>query len=340
MKKVIILFAVTLILFSCFENGGEQQDTQTIAEAPIECAFTIGDQTKLPDLTVTAFLGNNKERFALYGLNPALPSVSENGLVGSYAAIAYDWIYQDTFSAIKTWCIFENIAACHEDFWFLESQGTQVKNVFGTTYTIYDGLLKTDVFYHGELVNTQQKRTFEPSEVPDTTLGCEQIFYNTFNVIHSHNADLYINPNRIPRNTDGLFVIRLEVNPLVNGCHAIRELNYDNNKFFATVSKVGTSVTFDATAIADNVPATPTNGLAKLQPAVKGKKSVIITWTSKAERFDVFKNGVLIGDNIYSKTFTDTKITGNVNNIKYTIVAENEDIGISVATDPISITKQ
>jgi hypothetical protein len=197
----------------------------------------------------------------------------------------------------------------------------------------FPGMLAIRLFQNGEYVGNKIKQQFwvEPNfERDNFPWNGYPRYGNDTMYIYWGTADNYFNRINVPTvngtPVQGKYVVQVEVNP--DG--VITESNKDDNIGLMPVSIVGTTVTIDQSAIAENVP----KPITDLKAVYNGKgqyKTVTLTWTSKAQEFCVAKDGVMI-KSVYGTSangvqqYVDT-VSGGFKSASYFIQAENEGIG-------------
>ncbi len=339
MKQAIFLICLFLI-FSCGGSDSADNNSERAFKSSnigTGCTFTLGDPSKTPNLQTKAFIGDSAY-WNHYDAPQIMPIFKTDAVVGSYDALIGNLgAYGDTVDLVELWCLIENKAGYASggttDWVYNESQGKDTVDARGRHYIIYEGLLKEAVFSGGVLLyENYYKRGLEPSvtwygkEAPEGT-----IYYQGNGVwaIQAQGADLYRNRTKIPKDSPGKYVIRITVNPSENGCNAINESNFTDNNFIVplNVPAVAGLATVDPSAIAENVPGPVEN----LQGTVYwGKeKYVQLLWSSKAEKFNIYRDGNVIARSVEGQEFLDRNLPNGWKKSSYTVRAENEGIGSS-----------
>lgn len=245
MKYIIPIFAI--FLCSCKEKSNQnegavkdreaaQMATSKAAEASGKC-FKICNPAKDPDLR---FVVNGGSYYTeRYGIAAYAPILTQNYTVTGYVARLYGWDSGVVINMIRVQCLVENIApydsTCKKDWEFDTSQGTLTGNVY-----LFENLFLFDTYEMGngnnwKFLYTDSKKEFNPVNIPNMDYRYRNFcFYDRG--IPCQNGDFYRNYFRLPPH-DGRYKIVAKFNPVVKGCHAIKEVSYTGEDPYANDSK-------------------------------------------------------------------------------------------------------
>lgn len=242
---LFICIAVALAV-SCNKEVKEEypaEEIQTARAATTKCFTGLSDLSKNPDLQLVT---NAQEERPLLP-DGAIDSLSyfytkyhvrthpirlvQNYVTPPYYTTRYGWDSGVVVNRVQLQCLVENIApfGCGNDWVFYESQGYIVN---GNYY--FDGLFEFYTYEKGngnnwKLLYEDYKKEFFPSCVPtrDYVYNTDFCYYDR--AIQAQMGDFYFNYFRFP-NHDGVYKLVIKFNPLVKGCRAVKETNYDNNE--------------------------------------------------------------------------------------------------------------
>ncbi len=240
-----IVCAAVALLFSCQKQVSQEPPAKEIATAKspaVKNCFTVCDVTKNPDLQlvtnvtdqpqVDGVIDSSTYFWKRYHVRTYPIRLLQNYLTRGIDAIKYGWDSGVLVNRVQLQCLIENIApfGCGNDWAFTESQGYLVgQNIF------FDGLFQFDTYEKGngnnwKLLYSDYKKEFFPDAIPNTDYIYEMNFcYNYERAVQAQTGDFYYNYFRFPDH-DGTYKLVIKFNPLIKGCHAIKETNYDNSE--------------------------------------------------------------------------------------------------------------
>lgn len=231
-------YLVIILLFVACNNSIEQnkkavEEIQTAKATGKNCNL-VCDVNKTPDLRLitnaTQTIDTNAYFWKQYHVRVFPITVQDSFLVPGTYTIRYGWDSGELVNRVKLQCLVENIApfGCGNDWVFNESQGYPVgPNIY------FDGLFTFDTYEKGngnnwKLLYEDYKKEFFPSVVPTQAYIYETGFCYYDRAIQAQTGDFYYNYFRFP-NKDGHYKLVIKFNPVIKGCRAVKETNYDNN---------------------------------------------------------------------------------------------------------------
>lgn len=240
---LFICVAIALAV-SCNKEAKEEtviEEIQTARAATKNC-FTVCDVTKNPDLRLVTNAQDNPPMdniidsttyfWTTYHVRTHPVHLLQNYLTTGRDAIRYGWDSNVVINRVQLQCLVENLApfGCQNDWVFNESQGylSPLNNYF------FDGLFEFYTYERGngnnwKLLYEDYKKEFFPSVVPTQEYVYETGFCYYSRAIQAQTGDFYYNYFRFP-NHDGVYRLVIKFNPLVKGCRAVKETNYENNQ--------------------------------------------------------------------------------------------------------------
>lgn len=253
MRSLLLIFLI--VISSCTRELliEKQVATEEIATAkPIfdKNCFTVCDINTNPDLQLVTnaeedtlypdgSIDSGSYFFTKYGVRTNPIRLTQNFLTRGIHHTLYGWDSGVYINMIRLQCLVENIASfdptCKNDWKFKadSTMGYLVNNLW-----FFDGLFQFDTYEKGngnnwKFLTSDFKKEFNPSNVParDYILNTNFCYYFGIGerAIQAQMGDFYYNYFRLP-NHDGIYKIVLKFNPLIKGCRAIKETNYNNNE--------------------------------------------------------------------------------------------------------------
>ena len=335
----------------CKKEITEQEiESQSTAVTLAAEAHHIGDPNRTPNLSIPMGEPGWNGDEGLFGLRYAFLTLRKLTVTPYLAFVWHDWNFQvgSLHWFVGTGCPIINAAYprfngtdwSSNDFVVCRSCDGISDSLIGG----YDfpGMLSLKLFSNRVLVGKAVKENFNVAPIDFAndfypfTDSVKRYYTGDTMYMWTRTGDTYNNYYPVPE-VNGLPVPGLYVlGPKVNPDKAITESNYDDNVATRPIRiNADLTVVDDINAMAANIP----NPVTFLPPVfnLQGKnKSITISWVPGAYEFKVYRNvgtnlfGVLLADDLYATTFTDTNLpNGSVNNIIYTVIAENEGVGES-----------
>ena len=347
--KIIIL---TIILLSCrkdFKIQHEQQSSLAVVQSENYIPF-VGDPSRTPDLAPISLAKD------YWGNEIGVKS-------GGGYPFAFQG-YSETNELNGTWlryrCPIENIGVASANFYspLLPYQNDThfsgadfIYELHKDSSGVFHGItnpqfLYRAVFQNGlpvslpadnykiswEGLDLQNIYNYNPALNNQTILNYYG-FGDTI-VLHPMFFDEYQNDVKLPENPLGKYVVVITVNQEDYSTHQrlFRENDYSNNTVMLPVQVNGLGpATVDESALVENTPRPVDSLLAS--SSGKGKiRTVIVHWVCPyhkfvgvIHKFQIKKNGVIIGDNLWGDSFTDVAKIGTT----YGVAIKIEGLGIS-----------
>lgn len=256
MKKIIDIevflitsFFLAVALFISCKKSTKVDDGENVypTAKPIfeKNCYTVCDVSKNPDLRlltnvyqnqsqVDGVIDSTTEFWKRYEVRTEPIRLTQNYLVKGRDAVRYGWDSGVYINRIRLQCLTENIApydpACGNDWQFTITQG--YLSPLGDDI-FYDGLFQFDTYEKGngnswKFLYSDYKKAFNPESVPNMDYRNYEFCYSE-RFINAQCGDFYYNYFRLP-NYDGIYKIIIRFNPLIKGCRAVKETNYNNNE--------------------------------------------------------------------------------------------------------------
>ena len=248
MKNISIILIIVLILTGCKDIKQNQTKAEEIATEKAAAAtkcYTVCDVSKTPDLQLVTNaeeqnvllpdgqIDSNSYFYKKYHVRTTPLRLTQDYLTPPFYTTIYGWDSGVIVNRVRLQCLVENIAqfdsSCGNDWVFTESQGY----VVGANY-FFDGLFEFDTYEKGngnnwKFLYSDFKKEFFPSVVPTQEYVSSLKFCYYDRAIQAQTGDFYYNYFRFP-NHDGKYKLVIKFNPFLKGCHAVKEINYDNNE--------------------------------------------------------------------------------------------------------------
>ncbi len=240
MKYILII-----LLFVACNNQIEQnkavEEIQTAKAGTGKPCNLVCDAIKNPDLRLITnatqnppsdnIVDTNTYFWKTYHVRTFPITIQDSFLVSGLYTIRYGWDSGVLVNRVRLQCLVENIApfGCGNDWVFSESQGYPVgSNIY------FDGLFSFDTYEKGKgnswkFLYTDFKKEFFPSCVPTQEYVYETGFCYYDRAVQAQMGDFYYNYFRFP-NKDGIYRLIIKFNPVIKGCRAVVETNYENNE--------------------------------------------------------------------------------------------------------------
>ncbi|HEU4574619.1 MAG TPA: hypothetical protein VFS36_06415 [Chitinophagaceae bacterium] len=322
MKKLLPIIAASL-LFSCSPDIGPDEAAQQALTATNQKTAKITAETAgvaLPDLCVI------KYEVGTWDLSPI--GVLRYGMSLVQETVTPRWGYQFNLpvGSLQWYGKYDCYIANKGSAPFVIEKATGQTVTFArSTFTIYPSMISLQGYENGKKVDSAKKKvSFSFSDGPKLlTAGPTSWFDSKYMWISAGYADVYNNPFPVPeingRPKPGRYVLAITI----NGDHYWPESDYTNNTTLIgfTIDEAGV-LTMDESNIELNKPK-PVENLTATKTLKGRDKNITLQWQSEADKFLVYKEGVLIGqpttnsfsDNIYKGFKQATYEVAAVNNI-------------------------
>ena len=243
-RIILTVCLLSALVMMCSKMGvNEKPMVEEISTAKASAAkncYTVCDVTKNPDLQIVTNVNDQPQVdgvidsttyfWTKYSVRTYPIRLVQNYKTTGRDAIRYGWDSLQTVNRVQLQCLIENIAplGCGNDWVFNESQGylSSLNNYF------FDGLFSFETYEKGngsnwKLLYTDYKKEFNPDAVPNRDNVLSDFCYID-RTVQAQSGDFYYNYFRFPPH-DGSYKLVIKFNPLVKGCHAVKETNYINN---------------------------------------------------------------------------------------------------------------
>jgi hypothetical protein len=339
MKNAPILLILFSALISCKKPQADlisNRITKSVVVA--ESTNAIGDPNKTPDLAPVLY-----ER-AYEGYYFGILAQ------GPYLALNYQ-IYgtPEPENYIEFYCPVENLGMPSNNTWSpLVWTGTDYSGAdFVWNAPITDSnFLVTTIFKNGLPISTDYKgptvgwQGEDGDHISSYNPVLDNRTYLTYpitgGVLHPMFSDTYLQYRQLDSTPSGKYALVVTYNAESYTTHQrlFREYRYDNNTAVAGFMVDGSSIHWDSTAIAENIPKPVSNLVAKYS---KGKiKTITLNWISPYDgtgvihKYRIKRDGVVIADDQWNNTYLDM-MPPNAKTITYTVETKIEGLGISPA---------